>query len=176
LILTDTGETASPNVHGDPSKSPSAFGSSNDGFKKSSEGADSSVVVVVVGASEVVASAVLVVVRVSAEDESSVADVVAVAGSVVIDEVGIWESDVAVAVEVRDSEMIEDRSVVEDSAIEVAVEISVEAESVASVVVPSIPVDDDFGLHGPACPLPQSASVMNVREKRVAFMVLKFVR
>ncbi|KNB10617.1 hypothetical protein FOXG_10769 [Fusarium oxysporum f. sp. lycopersici 4287] len=121
--------------------------------------------------------AVLVVVRVSTEDESSVAEVVAVAGSVVIDEVGIWESDVAVAVEVRDSEMIEDRSVVEDSAIEVAVEISVEAESVASVeVVPPIAVDDDFGLHGPACPLPQSASAMNVREKRVAFMVLKFVR
>jgi hypothetical protein len=185
-MLTERGETLSDRVHGEPSKSPLALGSSKDGLRKRLEGTETSAVVVVgaseVAASEVIASAVVEAVRVSTVEESSAAEVVAVAVSVVTDEDSSsveeenCESDVAVAVAVVDSEMMEDKSVIEDSAKEVAVEISVEAESSASVEVVPTRAVEDLGLHGPACPLPQSASATNVRENRVAFIVIKFVR
>jgi hypothetical protein len=150
---------------------------------------------VVVGTSEVVASTVLEVVRTSVEEEISESVVVTVAVSVIMDKVASsvaeesWASDVAVAVEDPDSEMNEDKSVVEGSAPDVVsvtvstsaeVANSVETERVASIEEVSSKAEEivveGLGLHGPACPWPQSASAINVREKRVAFILRDTVK
>jgi hypothetical protein len=162
-MLTDKGETSSFNIHGDPSYCPKSVGSSKDGLMKRLDGDDSSTAVVVVGASEEVKIAV---------EEGSASEVIAVDMVAVDSEIRdseVADSEVADS-EVADSEVIKANVVTEDSATEivaVVVGISLEVRMVAV---------EGFGLHGLAYPLPQNTRATNVRQIRVAFIVVTIIR